>query len=148
VGKLNELTKRHNAFVQNMNVHIANSIEEESRKLLTFNKGQMFSHKDSKDKPLIHKLTNSPLLSKGYSLMTGKSRPNLFLSGAFQNAMFLNVNENNLTYFIDSEDEKSGILANAYGNDIFGIPEKFQIRSKQFTGTRFKSRYKRLVHQK
>lgn len=148
MGKLNDLTIRHNSFVQNMNIHIAASINEQSRKLLTMNKSQMFSHKDSKDKPLIHKLTNSPLLSKGYALLTNKSRPNLFRSGDFQNAMFLDVNENNLTYSIDSEDNKAGILTENYGNDIFGIPEKFQINAKQLTGERFKVRYKKLVLRK
>ena len=148
MGKLNDLTVRHNAFVQNMNVHITESINEQSRKLLTMNKSQMFSHKDSEDKPLIHKLTNSPLLSKGYSILTNKSRPNLFRSGDFQNAMFLSVNENNLTYFIDSEDEKAGILTENYGNKLFGIPNKSQPDAKQLTGERFKSRYKRLVLRK
>lgn len=148
MGKLNDLTIRHNAFVQNMNVHIAESIKEEERKLLTFNKGQMFSHKDSFDKPLIHKLTNSPLLSKAYAIRTNKREPDLNLTGGFHNGMFLEVNENNLTYFIDSEDEKSGILTDAYGIGLFGIPEKFHPQSKVLTGIRFAARYKRLVIRK
>lgn len=148
MGKLNDLTIRHNAFVQNMNVHIANSIESVETQLINMNKGQMLSSKDSKDKPLTHKLTNSPLLSPLYAIRENKSKPNLFRKGTFQNLMFLQVNENNLTYFIDSLDEKNGILTENYGLDIFGIPVKRYPDAKILTGAAFKNTYKRLVLQK
>lgn len=148
MGKLNDLTIRHNAFVQNMNVHIANSIESVEAQLVNMNKAQMLASKDSKDKPLIHKSTGSDFLTNLYAIKTRKSKPNLFLKGTFQNLMFLQVNENNLTYFIDSEDEKNGILTENYGLEIFGIPTKRNNDAKKLTGTAFKTTYKRLVLRK
>ena len=62
--------------------------------------------------------------------------------------MFLDVNENNLTYFVDSTDFKSGILTENYGLDIFGIPRKRNAEAKRLTGKAFATRYKRLVLQK
>jgi hypothetical protein len=109
------------------------------------NKAQMLDSKDSKGKSLIHKGTGSKNLSLFYSIRTNKQTPNLFLKGTFQNEMFLDVNENNLTYFVDSTDFKSGILTENYGLDIFGIPRKRNVDAKRLTGTAFATRYKRLV---
>ena len=148
MGKLNDITKRHNKFIQNMNIHIAASIESEERLLVNMNKAQMLNSKDSKDKSLIHKSTGSDFLTTLYAIRTNKSKPNLFLSGSFQNLMFLQVNENNLTYFVDSLDFKSGILTENYGLDIFGIPRKRNADAKKLTGKAFATRYKRLVLQK
>jgi len=148
VGRLNDITQRHNAFVQNMNIHIAASIELVSPQLVNMNKAQMLDSKDSKGKSLIHKDTGSKNLSLYYSIKTNKQTPNLFLEGTFQNEMFLDVNENNLTYFVDSLDFKSGILTDNYGLDIFGIPRKRNAEAKRLTGKAFATRYKRLVLQK
>ena len=148
MGKLNDITQRHNRFVQNMNIHIAESIMSVDHRLLNMNKAQMLDSKDSKGKSLIHKDTGSRNLSLFYSIRTNKQTPNLFLEGTFQNEMFLDVNENNLTYFVDSLDFKSGILTDNYGLDIFGIPRKRNADAKKLTGKAFATRYKRLVLQK
>lgn len=148
MGRLNDITQRHNTFVQNMNIHIAASIESVSPQLVNMNKAQMLDSKDSKGKSLIHKDTGSKNLSLFYSIRTNKQTPNLFLKGTFQNEMFLDVNENNLTYFVDSLDFKSGILTENYGLDIFGIPRKRNAEAKRLTGKAFALRYKKLVLQK
>jgi len=148
MGKLNDLTQRHNRFVQNMNVHIANSIESVENELVNMNRGQMLKSKDSKNNPLVHKSTGSDFLSTLYAIRTRKSKPNLFLTGEFQQMMFMQVNENNLTYFIDSYDSKSGILTGNYGLDIFGIPQNRENDAKPLTGKAFGTRYKRLVLRK
>jgi len=145
VGKLDELTQRHNRFVQNMNVHIAESIESVAPQLVNMNKAQMLDSKDSKGKSLVHKSTGSRNLSLFYSIKTNKQTPNLFLKGTFQNEMFLDVNENSFTYFVDSTDFKSGILTENYGLDIFGIPRKRNAEAKRLTGKAFATRYKKLV---
>jgi len=131
-----------------MNSHIADSIMSVSPQLVNMNKAQMLDSKDSKGKSLVHKSTGSRNLSLFYSIRTNKQTPNLFLKGTFQNEMFLDVNENNLTYFVDSTDFKSGILTENYGLDIFGIPRKRNAEAKRLTGTAFATRYKRLVLQK
>ena len=148
MGRLNDITQRHNRFVQNMNQHIMESIMSVDHRLLNMNKAQMLDSKDSKGKSLIHKDTGSRNLSLFYSIRTNKQTPNLFLEGTFQNEMFLDVNESNLTYFIDSLDFKSGILTENYGLDIFGIPRKRNAEAKRLTGKAFALRYKKLVLQK
>lgn len=145
MGRLHEIRLKSNQFVANMNVHIAQSIESVETNLVNMNKGQMLSSKDSQDMPLIHKNTGSKNLSLAYSILTGKQTPNLFLTGDFQRAMFLEVNENNLTFFIDSQDSKNGILTDNYGDEIFGIPVKRQPEAKQLTGADFKSKYESMV---
>jgi len=131
-----------------MNVNIAISIESVSEKLVNMNKGQLLSSKDSKDNPLIHKGTGSEFLTNAYAKITKKSKPDLFLSGDFQRGMFLEVNENNSTYFIDSLDSKSGILTGNYGLNILGIPNKNEPESKKLTGAAFARLYKSKVLQK
>ena len=143
--KLDDITRRWNSFVQNMDVHVAESITSVATRLLNMNKAQMLDSKNSKGKALIHKDTGSKNLSLYYSIRTNKQTPNLFLEGTFQNEMFLDVNENSLTYFIDSLDFKSGILTENYGLDIFGIPRKRNAEAKRLTGKAFALRFKRLV---
>lgn len=145
MGKLNDLTIRHNKFVANMNVNIAVSIESVSNELINMNKAQMLSSKDSYENPLIHKDTGSEFLSLDYAKLTGKSKPDLSLTRNFQKKMFLQVNENNLTYFIDSFDWKNGILTENYGNNIFGIPQKRHSEARKLTGEAFKRKYKSKV---
>jgi len=145
MGRLHDIRLKSNQFVANMDVHIAHSIESVETQLVNMNKGQMLASKDSKDKPLIHKSTGSEFLTNLYAVKTRKSKPNLFLSGEFQRFMFLSVNENNLTYFIDSEDGKSGILTDNYGLEIFGIPQKRNTDAKQLTSAAFKQKYESMV---
>jgi len=147
MSRLHEIRLRSDAFIANMNVNIAKSIEAVEKDLVGLNKSQMLSSKDANDKPLIHSGTRSPNLSIAYARRTGKSKPNLLLSGDFQREMFLDVNENNLTYFIDSLDWKNGILTTTYGN-IFGISESNQSKAKKSTSKSFKRLYRSQVLRK
>lgn len=124
---------------------IATSIKSVEKQLVDMNRGQMLSSMDSLDKPLIHKSTGSTKLSLNYSLRTNKMTPNLYLSGDFQREMFLEVNENANTYFIDSMDWKNGILTENYGNNIFGVPRKREADAKGITGRSFAQKYKSFV---
>jgi len=142
MGKLHELRIRSNSFVANMNVNIALSIESVEKELVQMNKAQMLSSKDAENQPLFHSGTGSELLSPAYAKRTKKRTPNLYLTGDFQKGMFLNVNEGNLNWFIDSEDSKSKHLVNNYRN-IFGIYD--HQKAKILTGMAFKRRYQRMV---
>lgn len=145
MGKLHEIRVKSDRFIQSINVHIAESINSVDKELIDMNKGQMLASLDSMDKPLIHKSTNSKNLSLAYSLRTKKLTPNLYLSGDFQDEMFLEVDENRNTYFIDSMDWKNGILTENYGNNIFGVPVKKGDKAKQLTSKAFARKYKSFV---
>lgn len=120
--KLHKIRTKIEGFVQNINVNIAIAIENNERQLVQMNRQQMLDSKDSTGKPLIHKQTGSEYLSPAYARMTGKRKPDLHLTGDFQSEMFLDVNELKMQYMIDSEDEKSGLLVENYGKNIFGVP--------------------------
>lgn len=103
------------------------------------NKQQMMANKDATGSPLVNRNTGSEYLSPAYALKTGKRKPNLFLTGSFQNDMFLNVSQTATDYFIDSYDKKSGWLVGMYGKDIFGIEDK--ITARTLTGLSFRKLY-------
>jgi hypothetical protein len=140
-----EIRLRSNKYVANLNANIANAIDKVSPRIVDMNKSQLLKSKDSEDKPLIHKSTGSPNLSLYYSILTNKLKPNLFRVGNFQNGMFLQVNENNNSFFIDSFDSKSGILTDDYGLNLFGITKKDQPKSKVLTGKSVSKDYIRKV---
>ena len=94
----------------------------EASNTVDWNKKQMLSNTTADDRPLIHRLTGSEYLSKAYQKRTGKKKPNLKLTGAFQEEMMLTMPDEK-QYFVVSFDEKSQILQNNYGN-IFGISPK------------------------
>ncbi len=145
MGEVHELRVRHDRYMQNVNVHKAEAIQSVDNRLIDMNKSQLLNSMDSKNKPLIHKGTGSPNLTVAYSLRTRKQTPNLFLIGNFQRGMFLDINENAQTWFIDSTDFKNGILTTNYGKNIFGIPNSRHREAKALTGAAGARRYKRLV---
>lgn len=145
MGRLHEIRLKSDQFIGNINVHIAESIKNVEDDLLKINKSQMLSSLDSDGSPLVHKETGNKNVTVAYQQKTGKITPNLFLSGDFQKSMFLEVNENDNSFFIDSEDWKNGILTENYGSKIFGIPQDKETRSKELTSRSFKRNYESFV---
>jgi len=99
----------------------AKAVKESERLLVSLNRAQLLLSKTSKNTALMNSLTGSTKLSPAYANRTGKTSPNLLLSGEFQRDMFLETNENDGTYFIDSYDEKATKLVGMYSLDIFGL---------------------------
>ena len=143
MGKLSELNNRYQAFVSNMNLHIAEAIMVNDNELTDMNKKQMLASVDSNNSPFVHKKTGSTLLSPAYARQKGKSKPNLFDTSSFQRNMFLTVNELNSTYFITSDDEKTGFLIANYGIEIFGIFDKQ--KAKELNAASFKRLFEQKV---
>ena len=140
MGQLHELRLRSDAFISNMNVNIALSIEQNAKELVDMNKLQLLvDSRDAENKPLIHAKTGSQYLSLAYARRKKKSKPNLFDTGDFQKDMFMSVDENAMTWFIDSADRKSKFLVEIYGN-IFGIFDN--IRAKILNFKSFSQLYK------
>ena len=115
MGKIADLRKRSNAFVSNLPIHLATSIEQVEQKLVDLNREQMLKSRLSTGAAI------RPKYSPAYAIKKGFTKPNLFVTGEFQSEMFLSFNENNLTYFIASFDFKTPFLRKFYGDNIFGI---------------------------
>lgn len=139
--KFHELRLKSDAFIQSIDLKIVDSIQSVDRDLIEINKRNMLSSLNAKDESLIHVLTGVSTLSKPYAKRKNKTKPNLYDTGDFQKAMFFSIDENNMTWFIDSEDEKNGILTWAYTNDIFGIPESKTTHAKRLTFGAFFRKY-------
>jgi len=114
-----EMQKKSAQWVANLPANIVRVIETNQGKTIDFNRMQMISNKDANGKPLIHSRTGSPYLSKAYARRMHKSKPDLFVNGQFQDAMFLTM-PSEKEYFISSKDYKTQFLAKNYGN-IFGV---------------------------
>lgn len=139
MGQLHELRLKSDAFIANMNVNIALSIEQNEKALVELNKTQMLDSKDAGNKPLIHASTGSQYLSPAYAKRKRKSKPNLFDTGNFQKQMFMSVDENAQSWFIDSFDNKTKHLVTNYG-EIFGIFDN--VKAKKLNFISFTNLYK------
>jgi hypothetical protein len=95
------------------------------------------------DKPLIHARTGSPILSKPYAKRKGKSKPNLFDRGDFQNGMILTM-PTEKEYIITSDDPKVNFLIGNYG-PIFGVSPKNQPKAQEKNNADIVNDYKKTV---
>lgn len=142
ISRIVEIAKRSNQYIQNLSANVVKVIES-NPKNLDFNRSQMIGSKDADGKSLIHKSTGSSKLSKAYARRTGKSKPDLLISGAFQDQMFLTM-PNEKEYFIGSKDYKSGFLSENYGK-IFGISPSNQPRAQKINDKLVIEDYKKEV---
>ena len=129
MNRIVEIAKRSNQYMNQFTDNIVRVIEDNADKMLDFNRSQMINSKDADDSNLIHKSTKSNRLSNAYARKTGKFKPDLLLSGSFQDKMtFIMQDENE--YFISSKDFKTEYLAENYGN-IFGVSPKNQPKAQK-----------------
>jgi hypothetical protein len=120
MSRILEIQKKSNDWLSNFEANVIRIIESGQEKTIDLNKKQMLGHKDADGKPLIHKSTGKETLSKQYARKTGKKKPNFFVTGEFQNAMFLFMPDEK-QYFIGSKDRKVEWLSENYGQKIFGV---------------------------
>ncbi len=139
MGKIAELRKRSNAFVSNLPIHLAMSIEQVEQKLVDLNRDQLLKSRLSTGAAI------KPKYSPAYAIKKGFTSPNLFVSGDFQGEMFLSFNENALTYFIRSFDFKTPFMVNFYGEELFGIETSNRTKAYALTTPAIGRRYKQLV---
>jgi hypothetical protein len=130
MARIIDIQKKSNAYVSSLEANVVRVIE--SGDTVNYNRVQMLNSKDAVDGSLVHKRTGSEYLSKTYARKTGKSKPNLFLSGDFQKKMFLTM-PSMKEYFIASKDYKGGFLSKNYGQ-IFGISPANQTKVKEANG--------------
>lgn len=145
MSQILEIQKRSNEWLANFTANVVRVIESNSEKTIDFNRMQMLRSKDADDKPLTHESTGSQKLSKAYAKRTGKSKPDLWLKGDFQEAMFL-IMPNEKEYFISSKDYKSGFLSKNYGK-IFGVSPDNQSKAQSINDKAIIEDYMKAVFQ-
>lgn len=128
--------------MSNIDVHIAESIQERDEQLVNMNIVQLERSMSKEGKAI------TPEYSPSYAKYKGFEHPDLKDTGAFHEAAFLSVDENKGEFFIGSEDEKTPMLLARYERSdqtIFGIPESDQPEAKKLTAEPFIDKFKRLV---
>jgi hypothetical protein len=117
---IKELRKKSNAFISNIDSHIA-SVVEHNEKLLQLNKAQLKSSKNAKGGSLVNNMTGSANLSPGYAKRKNKSKPDIYDTGATFRDMDLLFHEPK-DYVITSYTPYTPHLQDMY-DDLFGIQD-------------------------
>lgn len=120
-----EIAKKSQEYVDNINDNIDRVINSVEQKLTDLNREQMFFHKGGDDKDLIHVKTGSKYLSKAYAKKTNKSRPDIFVTGAFQKEMQLYSEYVEKEYTVASDHWLQDYLPDNYKN-LLGIAPSYQ----------------------
>lgn len=145
MSRIQEIAKRSNQWMSQFNDNVIRIIESNEGLMLNLNKSQMLNSLTAKDSPLIHARTGSAKLSKAYAKRTGKSKPNLFNTGEFQDSMFMTL-PTEKEYIISSDDTKVNFLQGNYGK-IFGVAPSNQDKAKAVNDSAIINNYLKTVFQ-
>jgi len=140
-SQIHNLRLRSNAFVANLDDHVADVIEH-NEQLLQLNKGQLKASKTAKGGDLVNSLTGSPFYSPAYAKKKGYKNPDLFVTGQFYRDMDIQMNTTK-NWFITSFAQVTKHLLTMYGSDIFGINDKK--KAQNITVPELRNKYKTLV---
>jgi len=99
--------------VANLDMFIAEALDEKGQAFADINKMQMLESKRSDE------ATITPRYSPNYAKRKGFQNPNLKLTGDFQDDMFFQTDGRE--FFITSSDVKMPWLVDRYSEKIFGI---------------------------
>lgn len=129
MARIIDIKNRSNQWVNNFGLNVVRVIEGIDQKTVDFNRAQMLASKNAGGSPLIHNRTGSAKLSAAYAKRTGKTRPNIFISGEFQSSMFLVMNDEK-EYFITSDNYLVRYLPTNY-DKLFGISPQNQPKAQK-----------------
>lgn len=132
------IQKRSSQYVKKLADNVIKVVESNSETMIDMNRSNMLSSLTANDTPLMP----SPL-SKQYAKRTGKTRPNLFLTGDFQEGMFLTM-PTEKEYIITSDDPKVNFLTERYGK-IFGVSPKNQPKAQSINTAAIINDYLKIV---
>ena len=124
MSRILDIQKKSNAYVANLGTNVIRIIEDNEQKTTEFNRKQLLSSKNAAGTALINNRTGSENLSRGYARRMGKTKPNIFVTGAYQGAMFM-IMPDEKQYFITSDDEKVKYLPKMY-DKLHGIAPENQ----------------------
>ncbi|HEY5590687.1 MAG TPA: hypothetical protein VIK55_06675 [Paludibacter sp.] len=144
ISQIVEIAKRSAQYVANMNANIIRVVESNKDLMIDINRSQFISSKDATGKPLTRVSTGSTKLSKAYARKAGKSKPDFFLSGQFQDEMIFFM-PNEKEYFINSRVRP--YLSPQYGGSIFGVTPNNQSKAKDINDKLVVEDYKKFTFQ-
>jgi len=132
--RVHQLRKKSNAFVANMPVYVAESIEQSEKELVKLNQKQLQASKDLANKSL------STTYSAAYARKKGYKKPDGYLSGKMYSEMFVDANENDNTFSMFSFAPYTKYFADRYG-DVFGIGDMSLSQAQKIVMNRFRMFY-------
>jgi len=136
---VSDIRRRSNTFVNSLDIHAVQSIEQNEEALVQLNRDQLTESKRSDG------ATIKPSYSAKYAAFKGFSSPDLMLTGSFYNQMFLIINPSSFDYFISSNDWKTTGLVEKYTEKIFGIGKENQIEAKNMNTITLGKKYRKFV---
>lgn len=146
-SRIHEIRVRSNRYVANLQANIISVLESKpvSEKLITLNQEQFLKSRNALGQPLVNRSTGKTTLTPAYARKTGKTKPNLFEKGIFQDSMFMFV-PNDKEYFINAK--RRLYLSGNYGGSIFGVAPNNEPKAKRVTHKAIGQDYKRKVFAK
>jgi hypothetical protein len=136
-----ELQRKYNDFVANIDNEIKAAVNSVRNELTDLNREQLLISKGNDDAPLIHKSTNDEKLTKAYAKKTGKTYPNIYESGAYQEDMQIHVAYSLGVYSIDSSHRLNKYLPSNYKN-LLGIAPSRRDKAYAITNKAIAARLK------
>ena len=136
--RIHQLRKNSESFVNQLNVHKAESIEESEKELISLNQKQLQASEDLTGSPL------KPLYSPAYAEKKGYKKPDGYLSGDMYKEMFVDANENDDSFSIFSFKKYTKYFNGRYG-DVFGIGDKSVKEATRLVLNNLRNKYNKLV---
>lgn len=121
----------------NLDVMIAESLQDVDQELIDINREQMQESKRADDELI------TPKYSPGYAKFKGFQNPNLKLTGAFHR--FMTFITDGRQFFFSSDDEKTPKLTGKYSMKIFGIAPSKQDKARQISLSSLARLWKKFV---
>ena len=126
----------------NKNQLLKNAIEINEKPILDINRAQMRAGERADGKPItpVYSPFYNAWKSQQSSYKAGSKRPDLYVTGKFQDEMYLDVNGNQVETF--SKDHKADTLESWYTDKIFGTQQKNLPTVQNLVGTSFIREFK------
>lgn len=137
-GNVHELRKRSNAFVRDIDLHVAAVIESSSSIIVKLNQKQL------KESKLTTGQSITPLYSSAYAKRKGYKKPDGYLSGEMYREMDTIANETNNTWFVTSFADHTRYFVDRY-KKVFGLTKENQKNAQKVTVPKLKRLYEKLV---
>ena len=146
MNSLLDIAKRSQLYVDNLNDNIDRVINSPviEDQLTELNRRQLLLSTGNDGAPLIHQMTGSPRLSPAYAKRTGKTYPNIFLSGAYQKEMFTDSEYGKGIYRQSSYNHLVKYLPYDYTN-LHGVNKMNQPKAQEITSKAIAEDYQKFI---
>jgi len=114
------------------------ALMDSEQKIIELQRAQIFAGRRSDDTSIV------PPYSPIYAKKKGKKTPDLYDTGAFQNAIFADIREDFVA--IGSADSKTQKLIEKYSEKIFGLDSRSRIQLNQYINNVFLKRMHGLLN--